>query len=311
MLSRRKCLQTMVGAFVGARSAGAVAARTVDEPAGAIKLGFSLYGMKSLAIADALRACSQIGYDGVELALMPGWPTDPKLLNGPDRKELRKQLKDNGLVLVSLMENLIEPATGAAATENLTRLAAASQLAHDLADPPPVIETILGGKPGQWDQVKDRLVERLKAWAEVAGANRTTIAIKPHVANALHTPEVAQRLVGQVNSPSIRLAYDFSHFTLRGLSMAKTMETLLPLSAFIHVKDARGNADKFEFLLPGDGDTDYVEYGKLVRAAGYRGGVVVEVSSQISNRRGYEPIVAAKRSYDTLAKAFRMAGLRR
>jgi inosose dehydratase len=174
-----------------------------------------------------------------------------------------------------------------------------------------VIETILGGKPSEWDQIKDRLATRLRAWAETAAAERILIAIKPHVANALHTPEAALWLQKQVNSPAIRLAYDYSHFALRKLSLPETVRLLVPQSVFIHVKDARGTPEKFEFLLPGEGDTDYVQYLKLVKAAGYRGAVVVEVSGQISNRAGYDPIAAAKESYAHLAQAFAKAEVRR
>ncbi len=143
-----------------------------------------------------------------------------------------------------------------------------------------------------------------------AAASRTIIAVKPHVGNALHTPEGATWLLRQVDSPWLKLAFDYSHFVLRGLPLEKTITTLLPDSVFIHVKDARGNADKFEFLLPGVEGIDYPDYFRCVRAAGYRGPVVVEVSGQISGRPGYDPIAAAKRSYANLAPAMKKAGLR-
>jgi hypothetical protein len=37
---------------------------------------------------------------------------------------------------------------------------------------------------------------------------------------------------------------------------------------------------------------------------------VVEVSAQISNRAGYDPVAAARRCYEKLAPAMRKAGLR-
>jgi inosose dehydratase len=211
------------------------------------------------------------------------------------------------------MENLPEPATDAAQRSNLDRLKAAAELGHALSPKsPPVIETILGGKPAQWEQMKDKLAERLRSWAEVAAAAKTIVAIKPHVGNALHTPDGALWLLRQVNSPWIKLAFDQSHFVLRDLPLAKTMTALLADSVFVHVKDAKGTADKFEFLLPGDGTSiDYGDYFQRLRNSDYRGPIVVEVSGQISGKPGYDPVVAAKRSYANLAPAMKKAGVRR
>jgi inosose dehydratase len=304
-LTRRRWLQAISAAVAGSSIRAA-------EPDSPIRFGFSLYGMKSLSIPAALKACADIGYDGVELALMPGWPADPKKLTDDQRLELRQRLTDSNLALLGLMENLAEPADDAAHRSNLERLKAAAELGHALSPKqPPVIETILGGKPSQWDQVKERLADRLKAWAAVAAAARTVIAIKPHVANALHTPEGAKWLLRQIDSPWIKLAYDYSHLVLRGVPLAESVTALAPHTAFIHVKDAKGTPEKFEFLLPGDGNIDYVEYLKLLRSAAYRGPIVVEVSGQLSNKTGYDPVAAAQRSYRNLAAAFAKAGIGR
>jgi inosose dehydratase len=309
-LTRRQWLQgTLAACAAGSPALRCLAAA---EPAASLPLGFSLYGMKSLPTAEALRACAKIGYDGVELALLPGWPTEPKRLSDDDRRELRKQLADAGLRVTALMENLTEPAEDAVHRSNLERLRAAAELGQVLAPKAvPVIETILGGKPAQWDTVKERMVERLRDWAEVAAASRTVIAIKPHVGNALHTPDGARWLLQQVKSEWIKLAFDYSHFALRNLTLAQTVPVLAPLSAFVHVKDSKGIADKFTFLLPGEGSVDYDEYFKLLRTAGYRGPIVVEVSAQISNKAGYDPVAAAQKSYARLAPALQKAGLRR
>lgn len=281
------------------------AAAALLPPEPPITLGFSLYGMKSLSLADAITGCSKIGYDGVELALMPGYSAEPKRLTSADRKSLRTQLANAKLKLHGLMENLAEPATDADHAKNLDRLKAAAELGHALSpDAPPPIETILGGKPADWDKLKDRLVERLGDWAKLAADAKTVIAVKPHVGNALHRPADAVWLLKQVNSPWLKLAYDFSHYVLRGLKLGDTMEAILPHTAFIHVKDAKGTAEKFEFLLPGEHGIDYADYAKRLRAAQCRVPVVVEVSGMISNKPGYDPVQAAKQSYKNLAAAF-------
>ena len=282
----------------------AFAQARADAPKG-IPLGFSLYGMKSLTLPDALKACRAIGYDGVEFALMPGYPAEPKLVTANDRKELRTQLSDLGLAVHGLMENLPEPAADAVHKLNLDRLKAAAELGHALSpDAPPPIETVLGGKPADWDKVKDKLADRLAAWADVGKAAKTVIAVKPHVGNALHTIDGAKWLLKQANSPWLRLAFDYSHFELRGVKLAEAVAALVPLAVFVHVKDAKGTADKFEFLLPGGGTTDYATYAKLLAQVKYAGPVVVEVSGMVSSKPGYDAVAAAKASHAALASAF-------
>jgi sugar phosphate isomerase/epimerase len=155
------------------------------------------------------------------------------------------------------------------------------------------------------------MAERLGAWAEVGAKTETVIAIKPHVGGALHTPEDAVWLLRQVDSRWIRCVYDYSHYALRGLELAASFRPLAPHTTFVHVKDARGDADQFQFLLPGDGDTDYVRYLRLLAEAGFHGDVVVEVSGQLHSLPSYDPTIAAKRCYAYLAAAFAKASVRR
>lgn len=284
---------------------GAFHYATARDPRFHLPLGFSLYGMKSLPLTDAIRACAQIGYEGVELALMPGYPSEPKLLSADGRKELRKRMTDANLSLHGLMENLSALSDDKAQTANLDRLKTAAELGHVLSpNVPAPIETILGGKPAEWDTVKDQLADRLAKWAEVAKATKTVVAIKPHVGNALHSIAGVTWLLKQVNSPWLKLAFDYSHFHLRGEKLADAVAALLPHSVFAHVKDAKGTPDKFEFLLPGEHGTDYTEYVKLLSAAKFTAPVVVEVSGMLSNKPGYDPITAAKTCYTNLSKAF-------
>ena len=90
--------------------------------------GFSLYGMKSLKLSEALKHCAEIGYDGVELALMSGWPCDPATLRGDARAALAKQLNDSGLALLGLMENLPWVGDGRHQAWVLDRLRQAAEL---------------------------------------------------------------------------------------------------------------------------------------------------------------------------------------
>ncbi len=279
-------------------------------PARRVGLGFSLYGMKALPVADALRVCAEAGFQDIEFALNPGFPTEPKLLSPERRKELRGLLNSLGLRLASLMENIHLTADDKTHTANLERIKAAAALAHDLAPgQPPVMETVMGGKPAEWDKLKSSMAARLVDWGRAAAAGKITLCIKPHVGSAAHLPEHALWLLDQVKNPALKVAYDFSHYQLRGLSLGPTLEALLPHTAFIHVKDTTGNAAKFRFLLPGEGTIDYADYFRRLKRAGYQGSVCVEVSGQVFSQPGYDPVAAARKCHAALAPAFKAAGL--
>ncbi len=308
LVSRRTFLKH--GALATAALASMANGTQAAEPTGA-NFGFSLYGMRKLPIKEALRVCAEIGYDSVEIVCMPGWPCAPESLSAMARQELRDQLSNSKLTLASLMENVSPLADDKAHAAILERLKRACGLGHDLLPgATPIIETVLGGQPAMWDQVRDKMVARLQDWAKIAEAEKTIIALKPHVGGALHTPEGAIWLTDQLKSPWLRLAYDYSHYELRNIPMKGSLETLLPRTAFIHVKDTAGTADKFQFLLPGDGRTNYVDYFQTLKSAGYKGAILVEVSGQLHSRADYDPIQAAKRSYTNLAPLLERTGLR-
>jgi inosose dehydratase len=210
------------------------------------------------------------------------------------------------------MENL--PALGDEAQHatNLERLKRACALARDLAqgEHVPLVETVLGGKAGEFEAVKDRLAERLEEWVQVAEATKVKLAVKAHVSNATQRPEQLVWLLKLVASPYLAAAYDYSHFQLQDLKLADTLTQLLPETAFIHVKDTEHALGKRGFLLPGEGTIDYGEYFRLLAASSYRGDVVVEVSGQVFSQPGYDPLAAARKCYNHLAAAMVAAGLR-
>jgi len=286
--------------------------RAQSKAAATFGLGYTLYGMKSLALDDALKTCAEIGYDGVELCLLDGYPTTPAQFGAAERTKLRESLASLKLRVSGLMENFALLADDAQQAKILERIKAAGQLAHDLApDALPPLETVLGGKPAEWDQVKDRMVENLRAWAKAAEEAKIVLAIKAHVMNAVQTPERLLWLWKAVSHPAIQLAYDYSHFQVQNLPLDETLAAMLPHTSFIHVKDASGTPEKVKFLLPGEGTIDYGAYFKKLQAFGYRGDVVVEVSAMLFKQPEYDPKEAARKSYAGLTAGLEKAGLTR
>ncbi|MDB5388020.1 MAG: Xylose isomerase domain protein barrel [Planctomycetaceae bacterium] len=308
ILTRRHFLQQVAASGLVCWNLPRLSAET--EIKAVVTFGFTLYGMRKLPLADAFKVCGDIGYDSVELVCMADWPCAPESLSKPARTELTQQLIDNHLSVSSLMENLSPLAEEKIHVLNLERLRRTCELGHDLSPrSTPVIETVLGGKPAEWDQVRKRMADRLQDWAKIAEAGKTIIALKPHVGGALHTPEGAKWLKDQLPSPWLKLAYDFSHFELQAIPMEESLKQMLAETAFVHLKDSQGTASKFQFLLPGDGCTDYREYFRLLKKLGYHGPLVIEVSGQLHSRPDYDAAIAAKRCFANLAPLLAESGL--
>jgi inosose dehydratase len=307
----RRTFLGQAAAALGLAALGS-SSRAEDKPAAGFGLGFTLYGMKSLALDDALKTCAEVGYDNVELALLDGYPTEAAKFGPEERAKLRETLSAQKLRVSAVMDNLTLLADETKQAKQLERIKAAGQLAHDVSPGAvPPLETVLGGKPAEWDQVKDRMAESLRAWAKAAEEAKIVIAIKAHVMSAVQNPERLLWLYKAVNSPSIQLAYDYSHFQLQGLALDDTLAAILPYTRFIHVKDDSGTPEKVTFLLPGEGTIDYGAYFKKLHDFGYHGDVVVEVSAMVFKRPDYDPKEAARKSYAALVGGLEKAGLAR
>lgn len=301
--SRRQFLKSLLSVTAAGCIPSAITSRADDLRSRPL-IGFSLYGMKSLPVMEALKVCSDIGYECIELAVMADWPCAPETLSAEKRRDIRQQLQDRHLELAALMENLPLTVDDEKHRHNLDRIKRAFELSSDLApSQTPLIETILGGSPDKWPMLKEKFVERLRDWAAVAAEHKAVIAIKAHVAGALHLPQDAADLVRTINSPSLQLAFDQSHFQLRDVPLAEAWKAMADRTRFLHVKDAKGAPGAFQFLLPGDGTIDYVELFRLLKSTRYSGPVVVEVSGQLSSKPDYDPTAAAKKCWPVLRDA--------
>ncbi len=286
----------------GGLGLAALRARGATAPQPGLSLGFSLYGMKTLPLDRALSECARIGYRNIELSLMAGFPTDPAKLTPAVSSTIRQQLKTAGLPVASLLVNLGLTGDEKAHAGYLEVLEIAARFAAEI-DPahPPIVQTVMGGTPAEWETKKAMMAARLKEWDAIARPHGVTVAVKGHVLNAVDTPEKLLWIFREAKGTNLAIAYDHSHYALAGLSIEDSLRPLAPYTKFVHVKDARREGKDVRFLLPGEGTTNYAEYFRLLKKYGYRGPVVVEVSAQIFNRPGYDPVAAAEKSYAALA----------
>jgi sugar phosphate isomerase/epimerase len=270
--------------------------------------------MQTTPIDDAVRHCAALGFDGLELTVIPGWPTDAATLDRKERRRIRALYDEAGIELCGMSGNvplLLDDATEADANE--ARFRTYRDLAAELQQPGErlIVTTTTGGVPAEWETRKAEVVERVGRLSRYADDHGVMIGIEPHVGAALHRPDDVVWLVEQIASPGLTVHFDISHFNVQGIPMEESVALLAPLSLHTHVKDERGLAPEHAFLIPGEGGMDYPRYLTLMRNAGYNGHILVEISVMVQARPDFDPLAAATQSYAVLSHAFEAAGIDR
>jgi sugar phosphate isomerase/epimerase len=279
-----------------------------------MKLGFSSWGMPNVPVDHIIASLAEMGYDGVELTVKPGYSITLDTLDEAYRKYVVRLLDMHNLELPALAchQSLVEQDPDLAA-ECMRRLKGTVDLAVDWArgGTPPCLDTTTGGNPDDWEPLRPLLEDRLGDLCGYAAERGVVIAIEPHVGTMLDTPPRVVELVDSMGFDNLRVNFDISHFNVMGIDIETSVSALAPLSAHTHVKDERGMAPGHEFLIPGEGVFDYVTYLKAMHRHGYTGFISAEISVMVQRREGYDAIAAAQQTYDVLDAAFREAGIDR
>lgn len=240
---------------------------------------YSFKGFPNWPLEKSFAVSKQLGYTGVELF-------EPRKALAIEVREMSAKYK---LPVVSLMEDL--RLTGDEKL-SLDQLDQSLRLAKEIGRP--IVETIVGGKPPEWPQLKAQFAQRLEKWTERAEKYKVVVAIKAHIGSALHTPADAADLCKQMKSKYCRLNFDFSHFQLQGMKLTDCLDAALPFAAMVHIKDSTGDREKYRFVLPGAGSIDYAVYARELAERKYNGPVVVEVSTHVLQEKNFEPETAAR-----------------
>ena len=277
-------------------------------------LAYSTWGMQRVPIDVAVAHCSEVGFDGLELTVIPGWTTDAATLDATERQRIRRIYDDHRMALCGLSGNtpLLEADPDDHA-RSMARFRGYLDLAAELQRPGErlTVTTTSGGAPDDWQTVKGRLADSFGELADHAERAGVIVGMEPHVGAALNRPDQVLWLLDQIDSPALTIHFDISHFNVQGMDMEAVVAQLAPRSLHTHVKDERGVAPDHEFLIPGEGEMDYVRYLRAMDRAGYTGHIVVEVSLMVQRRPNYDALAAATQSYEVLSRAFADAGITR
>jgi sugar phosphate isomerase/epimerase len=314
-----------------------------------MRIGYNTWSMATVPYQVFIPELARIGYTAIALSVVPGYgiggkrvpnAADLATLTSADRRRIKEDLEQREIELPSVVGNASvveeDPETSRA---HLQRLRDTIDFAVEVKPNGqahlPTVNTGTGGRTDEFAAKQQVMVDRLGELAEYAARRGVTIAIEPHVGNAIDRPERAEWLIHTVNSPHVRLDLDISHFEVAAFPMEDVMRRLVPLSASMEIKDqnmkyagepeppgwriagngvGRGTAPdgrptEHQFLLGGEGDFDLPAYLRLLSEVGWSGAVAFEASVQCQQRPDYDPIAAAERTYRWMRAGWEQAGV--
>lgn len=264
------------------------------------------YGMPEVPLEDVLAFHRELGLRAIEITVLPRYTTSIERQDREEVRRWRELLRQHEMEVsaVAIFENLGDTDEEAVAAR-LARHRRTIDLAVDLAagDRPPFVACMPGGAVGTWEQVKERLAERIAGLAEYARQRGVVLAMKAHAITATDYPHKLIWLFEQVGSPSFRFCFDYSHFEVLGLSIEQAMLPLLNLSPYIEAKATRGRSPDHEYMIPGEGVSDFVAQFRLMKALRYDGYVTPEISVHVQRRPNYDPYAALRLAVETLRNA--------
>src|SRR5882724_5023991 len=178
-----------LGKMTVAAAAAVIPARAAKGK-GTIGLGLGNYGLKMYPTDEAIKLIAKLGYDSVELCLMPGWPTEPVKVSPEERRKIRAVVGGLGLPMPCMLETI--PILGDHKA-NLERIRRDAQFGHDVnanaGGVMPSVQTHLGGLTKEWDEKKNLVLDRLGGWGKVGKEMNTVVSFKGHNLNLNDTSE--------------------------------------------------------------------------------------------------------------------------
>jgi sugar phosphate isomerase/epimerase len=85
-----------------------------------------------------------------------------------------------------------------------------------------------------------------------------------------------RELVGEVDSPALRLLFDIGNGAAYGYQAYDVLRDVVDLVAHVHVKDAVGTGENTRYTPPGDGDCRVADCLRLLFRHGYQGVLAIE-----------------------------------
>lgn len=245
-----------------------------------MQMAFHSVGLHQYPIEAAVDKVAAAGYDAIELTAetLP-WaaPHVTPGLSSEERKRLRRRIRDAGLVIsaVAAHVNMVE-ADLEKRRSNLQYALGCIELASDVGTD--VAHLLSGMAPPATprEEAWGWLVEGVACCIERGQALGLKIAFEPVATQFVCNVAGLQELIKALEPLSLYVNYDASHFQVHGDDPVAAVRTFGPRIVHVHVKDAKGTPEKYEFPPLGQGDVDLPGVVAALQELGYQGFLSVE-----------------------------------
>jgi len=277
-----------------------------------MKIGyFTMSFGRNESMKNIVKCLSKLGYDGFELCTWKGYPADVDTLDRDKIRKIKMLVKNAGLVINAIGGHVgyIEPNENVR-KNNVNRTKRNIDLAVDLGAT--VVDTFSGSAPKRLMEKEawEMLVDSISECADYAAERGITLGFEPHIGLFIDTPEKMLHLISLIESPSLKVNFDVSHFAILGLEISKVIRKLSEHIVHTHLKDVKGVYPNFQFCIPGEGELNIKEFIHSLRENGYDGFITSEVSGMRQKLPGYDPYFAAELTYKTVSAIFKELKLR-
>jgi hydroxypyruvate isomerase len=255
-MHRREFGQLLVGATLG-RVLSRGYAQTLPPPSGS-RFSVMLWTLEKQAPFDrCLEIVAEAGYQGVELTgQFQKWSSD-------ETRRVMAKMRALGLTFDMLSGVKAGFADPSGATEFMAQVSAQMIAAKELQSPQ--INLKSGNRIDSLSRGAQHAasIENLKRAADLAVANQVQIVVEP--IDPLENPNMyltsvseAFEIIRAVDSPQVRVLYDFYHEQRAYGNLIEKLEQNIDLVGLVHIADVPGRHE------PGTGEIDYANiYRKL------------------------------------------------
>jgi hydroxypyruvate isomerase len=257
-MHRREFGQLMVGATLGGILSPAYAQTSPSQNGS--RFSVMLWTLEKQAPFDrCLEIVADAGYQGVELTgQFQKWSTD-------ETRRVMAKMRALGLTFDMLSGVKAGFADPEGATEFMAQVTAQMKAAKELESPQ--INLKSGNRIDSVSRSVQHAtsIENLKRAADLAAANQVQIVVEP--IDPLENPNMyltsvseAFEIIRAVDSPQVRVLYDFYHEQRAYGNLIEKLEQNIDLVGLVHIADVPGRHE------PGTGEIDYANiYRKLAQ----------------------------------------------